>query len=637
MEDRLKNYSLEKAFVELRQESEILVSLLDDLAEGVIIADKYGKFRFFNSAAEKILGIGSQEINPGEWSSLYGCYFPDKNTFFPSEDLPLSRVIQGSENCSEILFIRNPNKPEGLFIEVSASPIKKNDGSVIGGTAIFKDITARKAAEEKLKRSEEIRKAVFLGNPIPIFVWQKVDNDFELFDFNNSAVIMIGDNLSGLIGVKLSILYDSRPDIIDDFNKCFSEKSQIVREMKYEVNVTKKTLNLIVSYIFVEPNIIMVLTQDISEKEEYEKQMKLLSNAVEQTADSIVITNKKGMIEFVNPAFSEITGYNKEEVIGKSPNILKSGLHNIEFYKNIWDTILKGLPYRGTIINKRKDGRYFWSQQTITPMKDKDGNISHFVSVQKDITDLKKQQEIEFQMKVARELQERLYKNDIHIPGYDLVGGAYPALDTSGDYYDFFNLPDGSYALVVGDVTGHGLGPAMVMVETRSYLRAFALSESNPGKLLDLLNKALCIDLKLDYFVTMMIIRLDYKNNIIDYAGAGHELGYVFDKSGDVKFTMESMGIPLGYDPEYKYSSSLSIDIEHEDLILLHTDGIKESISIDGSRFGDVRLLNIIKDNINLNPGLLVKKIYEEVSIFAQGRIQEDDITMLICRRNPIE
>jgi PAS domain S-box-containing protein len=617
-------------------ESKTMASLLDDLAEGVILADTNGKFVFFNAAAATILGIGAMELDPVEWSKSYGCFYPDKVTAFPSEKLPLSRVINGSDSCSEVIFIKNPNKPDGLFIEVSSSPIRNHGGVVIGGSAVFKDISKRTLAEEKLKRSEVLRRSLFLENPVPIYVWQNVNDDFILVDFNNAASDITSGRLKDFTGVKLSILYKRRPDIIDDFHKCFTSKDKIVRQMEYEVTIVNKILNFITSYVYVEPDIVMVHTLDITELERSEKQIKLLSNAVEQTEDSIVITNLKGLIEFVNPAFSVITGYSREEVLGNSPKILKSGLHDIDFYKNIWETILNGDAYHGAIINKKKNGAFFTSQQTITPMKDKGGNITHFVSVQKDITNLLKQQEIEFQLKVARALQERLYNNNIEIPGYDIAGHSYSALETSGDYYDCFYLPDGSIALVIGDVTGHGLGPAMVMVETRSCLRAFAASESNPGVLLELLNKVLCSDLHLDYFVTLLVIRLDLNSSTIDYAGAGHELGYLMNPSGEIKFILESMGIPLGYDPNFKYNSSISVKIEPDDSIIMLTDGIKDALSPDNNRFGEERLISLLRNNVQLDAQAQVKNVYDEVGGFIQNMPQEDDITMMVCKRKAI-
>lgn len=128
----------------------------------------------------------------------------------------------------------------------------------------------------------------------------------------------------------------------------------------------------------------------ISEREKAQEALSKLSNAVEQTADGVVITGKDGVIEYVNPAFEEQTGYTRSEAIGQNPRILKSGVHGTEFYETLWGTILAGRTFRGEIINKRKNGEHFYAEHTITPLKDQSGEIKHFVSVWKDVTERKR-------------------------------------------------------------------------------------------------------------------------------------------------------------------------------------------------------------------------------------------------------
>lgn len=115
--------------------------------------------------------------------------------------------------------------------------------------------------------------------------------------------------------------------------------------------------------------------------------LKYLSAAVEQTADNVVIADKDGIIEYVNPAFEETTGYAKEEVLGKTPRILKSGHHKSSFYRTLWETILAGETFKHIITNKKKNGELFDADQTITPLKNARGEITHFISVWKDITE----------------------------------------------------------------------------------------------------------------------------------------------------------------------------------------------------------------------------------------------------------
>jgi len=133
-----------------------------------------------------------------------------------------------------------------------------------------------------------------------------------------------------------------------------------------------------------------------------------LIRAVEQTADTVMITNRQGIIEYVNPAFEETTGYSANEALGRTPRLLKSGLHDKQFYKELWALLTAGKVFRGIITNRKKSGQLYWSAQTISSLKDENGEITHFVSVLKDITELRKQQEQELYLRIAHEVQQHL-------------------------------------------------------------------------------------------------------------------------------------------------------------------------------------------------------------------------------------
>ncbi|NWF66554.1 MAG: PAS domain-containing sensor histidine kinase [Campylobacterales bacterium] len=129
-------------------------------------------------------------------------------------------------------------------------------------------------------------------------------------------------------------------------------------------------------------------TLDITEKIKNEKDIKLLSTALEQTADTVLITDREGNIIYVNKAFIEQTGFTKDEVIDKNPKILKSNQMDADFYKNMWDIILNKEVFRGVFINKKKNGDIFYEQKTISPILGSNFEINYFVSNGKDITDL---------------------------------------------------------------------------------------------------------------------------------------------------------------------------------------------------------------------------------------------------------
>jgi len=118
-----------------------------------------------------------------------------------------------------------------------------------------------------------------------------------------------------------------------------------------------------------------------------------LSSAIEQTADSVMVTNRQGVIEYVNPAFEQMTGYTREETVGRTPRILNSGRQSQKFYETLWTAILAGRVYRTMTVNRRKDGTLYDEDQTITPIRDDAGAITHFISTGRDVTQRRRTQE----------------------------------------------------------------------------------------------------------------------------------------------------------------------------------------------------------------------------------------------------
>ena len=122
-------------------------------------------------------------------------------------------------------------------------------------------------------------------------------------------------------------------------------------------------------------------------------ELRKMSQVVEQSPSSVVITDTKGNIEYVNPKFTEVTGYAPDEVIGRNPNILKSGLNPPELYQDLWECLGSGRQWRGEMHNRKKNGELYWESASIGPITAPDGTVTHFLAVKEDITELKKTQE----------------------------------------------------------------------------------------------------------------------------------------------------------------------------------------------------------------------------------------------------
>src|SRR6202158_1883574 len=265
----------------------------------------------------------------------------------------------------------------------------------------------------------------------------------------------------------------------------------------------------------------------------------LLSRIMEQTSDSVILTDTKGVIQYVNLAFEATSGYSKDEALGKTPRILKSGLHDPEFYRQMWAQFTHGLSFKGMVINRKKTGELYWAQQTITSMRDECGHLTHFVSVSQDSTDLRKKQEQEFQLQLARDVQRRFYADAPAVSGFEIGGSAHPADETGGDYFDFISMDDGSLVIAVADAKGHGFSSALVMALTRAYVRCFAAMQLELDEILARVNQTLLKDLEHGHSVTLFLARLNPVHQSLSSASAGHVPGFVFLDSGNVKCTLD--------------------------------------------------------------------------------------------------
>ncbi len=161
------------------------------------------------------------------------------------------------------------------------------------------------------------------------------------------------------------------------------------------------------------------LEREKAERERTEESLNLRLAALKAAANAIIITNRDGVIQWVNPAFVTLTGYTLEESLGRNPReLVRSGRHNRAFYAHMWQTVVGGQVWHGEIINRRKDGSYYTEEQTITPVRDKAGQISHFVAIKQDITE-RKQTEAAL-LEAQQQLQQAVSAGNVGLWDWDL-------------------------------------------------------------------------------------------------------------------------------------------------------------------------------------------------------------------------
>jgi sigma-B regulation protein RsbU (phosphoserine phosphatase) len=374
-----------------------------------------------------------------------------------------------------------------------------------------------------------------------------------------------------------------------------------------------------------------IVFRDVTAQRRSHEVVRLLSKAVERTTDSVFITDPNAVIQYINPAFEATTGYNVEQAIGQRASLLKSGRQEPGFYETLWECIRAGHVHSATLVNRRKNGELFHAEQTITPVSDDAGRITHFVSVMRDVTALKKAQEREVEMRLARAVQQKLYPvRAPKVPGFDLAGAAFPADHTGGDYFDFLPAADGRIGIAVGDVSGHGFGAALLMAETRAYLRSLSKATADLGKIMRQLNLLLCHDTEDEHFVTLMLTLLDPVRRTIVYASAGHTHGYLLDRCGAIRRVLDSTGPPLGILGAPVFASTTEIPLAPGDLLLLLTDGAAEAQDPSGAFFETERILRVVAEAQQDSSAQIVQRLRAAIEEFARNSPQRDDITVVV-------
>jgi PAS domain S-box-containing protein len=255
-----------------------------------------------------------------------------------------------------------------------------------------KILQAKKNAEKALKENEEKYRVIV--NNIPSVVLIHTEN--KILYANPAAFKVFGaDSVDQILEMDIpGVLHPTdKQDTIEKIQRSYPTgiTSNFVERKLVKFNgevIFTEIISVPIQYFG--RDAVQTIIRDISEQKCNEEKLRTLIRAVEQNPISIVITNSDGFIEYVNPKFTEITGYSYEEVFGKNPNILKSGNKPKEEYETLWDTILAGKTWYGEFYNKKKNGELYWESASISPIVNDQGEITNFVAVKEDITEKKK-------------------------------------------------------------------------------------------------------------------------------------------------------------------------------------------------------------------------------------------------------
>jgi phosphoserine phosphatase RsbU/P len=381
------------------------------------------------------------------------------------------------------------------------------------------------------------------------------------------------------------------------------------------------------------------LISDITQRKRAEESLRLQSAALEAAANAIAITDNAGLVIWVNQAFTRMTGYSSEEAVQRDLRFLKSDRHDSKFYVDLWQTITAGEVWHGEMINRRKDGSLYPEEQTITPVRDESGRIKYFICIKQDITERKlaekallENNSILKEMEIAKQIQLSLLPPaPPPLTGIDCAGRCVSATHIGGDYYDIF-LNGDEVDLVIADVSGHSVGAALIMVETRSVLRAQLQTLHSPAEILAALNELLHDDLsRAELFITMTYLSYHTKTRRLRYTNAGHPPSLLYRPASETFFELDAEGLILGVKRDVEFQEP-SLAIESGDLLLLYTDGIIEAEGPGGELFGTQRLKGTLAREYRKSAAGIIAAVLDAVGAFAGVTSFRDDITMLVLK-----
>lgn len=361
----------------------------------------------------------------------------------------------------------------------------------------------------------------------------------------------------------------------------------------------------------------------------------------ETATDAVLLMDSNSTIHFANPAVQSVFGYQPAEIIGQNLTLLLPDRVRSGYEKDLNDILRSGIHSANRhvleTVGLRKEDQEVLIEIVYNDMKLHDERW--YVAFIRDITARKEAekeiQESRAQFELAHEIQQRLYPvntpADDHL---DVAGISIPADTTGagGDYYDYLPMLNDKWGFVVGDVTGHGVGPAMIMAETRAYLRILARNRNDPGIILSRVNHVLCEDLDTERYVTLFLAVMDPETGQFSYASAGHTPGFLIGKDGTLRGTLKRTGVPLGMNPKGSYDTSANEPLESGDILVLTTDGIDETINSKEEFYGRKRIAETVAAHCDKSAQEIVDALLKSARDFADGEPQDDDLTVIILK-----
>lgn len=366
---------------ELTKSKEYFKRLIENSRDIIAVVDPEGKKLYESESVELALGY-----KPAEMIGRYSSEFIHPNDIIKLQE-PWKELLKNPRRSMEMTF--SMRHKDGSYRIMEGTLMNLLDDPAVNGIIInYRDVTDKRAAEGLIRHTQSLLLSLLNNAPVMIFVIS-IDEKVEIV--NRAWESFFNQKLEDIKGRHISAVLPQ--SIVEDFSETnrqvMHERKTIYYDRSIKTNKGIRHFNFFKWPVLIDGVLTSIggMAVDVTQAKVASEKVLKLSRAIEQIPVSVIITDTNGTIEYVNPKFTQVSGYSYEEVIGKNPRILKSGAQDRFTYAALWETIKSGLTWTGELCNKRKNGELYWEQVTISPLKTDEGIITHFIAVKEDISE----------------------------------------------------------------------------------------------------------------------------------------------------------------------------------------------------------------------------------------------------------
>ncbi|MDD5410543.1 MAG: PAS domain S-box protein [Methylobacter sp.] len=537
-----------------------------------------------------------------------------------------------------------------VLTESTGLPIINAKGDLVKWRGVDRDITARKHFQDALIESEKRTRLIIESSLSAIVI---MDSYGIITDWNPQAEKMFGWSRNEAIGQRLQDLiipprfrkahrqglqHFLQTGIAPLLNKVIEHVSIRRDGSEFPVELSISPLKLGNAYIF------SGFIHDITKRKRLEHRFR---QAVESAPNAIVMVNESGIIEMVNSQAEKSFGYSRSELVGQPVEMLMPERFRSAHigFRQAYLAAPESRPMGmgRDLYGLRKDGAEFPVEIGLSLIDSEEEIL--VMSTIVEITARKaaeqkiRQAQINLaiaqsEIKIAQRIQASLSPSaPIKSEHFEVAGFCLPADQVGGDYFDYFFRNEDQLDMIIADVSGHSIGPALFMVETRSAIRTQANGLGTPAETLSILNNFLFEDLdKAGFFITLFYLQYDITNHQLSFANAGHPPPLLFSPFQDECRQLDAEGLILGINKKVIFEEKTTT-LSKGDLILLYTDGITEAENAKGDFFGIERVSDIFIQHSQQTPQKIIDALLEQLKQFRQSESFNDDITLMVFKR----